>query len=187
MGSARTWIAVIAGLLVCACSKTNHPAPAAVPPFNDFNVVTAEQTACLFECPVFKVEVFSDGLVRHSGPAFERTGGPHEARTDRRGLEQIAKALRDARFDDMRDRYLESADGCAETFTDQSTLLFHVDRGRDHRKKSVTLYAGCLGPGVPSERINALINAINQVTSTDALLEQRQPARKNGAGAATPV
>lgn len=60
-----------------------------------------------------------------------------------------------------------------------STLSLSVSRGRGYRNKSVDLYTGCLGPTVSTERINALIKAIDQVTSTGALLEQRTHARQS--------
>lgn len=178
MKSSHTWIILTAALLLSACSDADRSGRKAPKPFTDFDTLTAEQSACLFECPVFKVEIFSDGRVHHSGPSFEHTGGPHESRIDRRGLAQIAKALRDARIDEMRDSYVDEADGCENIFTDMSTLSFGVSRGPGYPNKSVHLYAGCLGPTVPTERINALIKAIDQVTGTGALLEQRKRARQ---------
>jgi hypothetical protein len=55
-----------------------------------------DQSACLFDCPVFEVRIFSDGRVCHSGATFEHTGSTHEFRIDRRGLTKIVQALRDA-------------------------------------------------------------------------------------------
>lgn len=176
--SSLTWIVITAALLLSACSDAGlrqHKAPA---PFADFDVLTAEQSACLFDCPVFEVQIFSDGRVLHSGPTFEHTGGPHESRIDRHGLAQIAKALRDARIDEMRDSYRTQADGCEHSFSDMSTLSFRVIRGHGYPSKSVEFYAGCLGSRVPLERINALIKAIDQVTGTEALLDQRKQAHQ---------
>jgi hypothetical protein len=186
MKSSHTWIILTAALLLSACSGADPSGRMAPTPFKDFDVLTAGQSACLFDCPVFEVEIFSDGRVRHSGPSFERTGGPHESRIDRRGLAQIAKALRDARIDEMRNSYVNAADGCESTFTDMSTLSFSVSRGPGYPNKSVDLYVGCLGPTVPIERINALIKAIDQVTGTRALLEQRKQARQPAGGVAEP-
>jgi hypothetical protein len=132
--------------------------------------------------PRLRGQDFSDGRVRHSGPTFEHTGGADESRIDRRGLTQIAQALRNASFGEMRDSYQERADGCENTFTDMSTLSLSVSRGRGYRNKSVVLYTGCLGPTVPTERINTLIKDIDQVTGTGALLERRKQARQSGGG-----
>jgi hypothetical protein len=186
MRSSRTWIIVTAAVLLSACSDAGSRGNKAPKPFTEFDSLTAEQSACLFDCPAFEVEIFSDGRVRHSGPTFEHTGGPHESHIDRRGLAQIANALRAARFDEMRDSYQNEADGCEHTMSDMSTLSFSVHRGHGHRNKSVVLYTGCLGPTVPTERIDALIKAIDQVTGTGALLEQRKQARQPNAGAAEP-
>lgn len=183
MGNSRTGI-IAAALLLSACSDAGQRAQKAPAQFTDFDALTVGQSACLFNCPVFEVKIFADGRVRHSGPSFEHTGGSHESRIDRRGVEQIANALRDARVDEMRDRYVDKADGCVDSFTDMSTLSLSVSRGRGYRNKNVDLYTGCLGPTVPTERVNALIKAIDQVTGTGALLEQRKLVKPPGGGAA---
>ena len=177
MSLPRTWTVVVAALFMSACSSdTPRNAPAAQP-FSDFDLLTVEQSACLFDCPVFEVSIQSDGLVRHSGPSFDTTGGPITSRTDRNGLTQIAQALRDAGIDDMRDRYQSAADGCEHAISDMSTLYFMVSREQGERIKTVALDIGCIGPHVPTERINALIKAIDRVTGTGALLEQRKRAK----------
>lgn len=84
----------------------------------------------------------------------------------------------------MRDSYQEKVDGCEDVLTNLSTLSFSITRGRGYRNKSVILNTGCLGPKVPTEHINAMVNAIDQVTGTRELLERRkqlhQPDRGNG-------
>ena len=176
MRSSRIWIVTMT-LLMSACSDGAPRGNKAVKPFSDFETLTVEQSACLFDCPAFKVSIRSDGLIRHSGPTFDYTGGLAESRTDQNGLAQIAEALRVARIDEMRDSYRNEADGCNDSFSDMSTLSLTVSRGRGYRNKSVELYTGCVGPTVPTERINALIKAIDQVTGTGALLEQRKRLR----------
>jgi len=182
-GFSHISIIAAAVLLLSACTDAGQRAQKGPKPFTDFDALTVQQSACLFNCPVFEVKIFADGRVRHSGPSFEHTGGPHESRIDRRGLDRIAKALRDARIDVMRDRYVDKADGCVNSFTDMSTLTLSVSRGRGYRNKSVDLYTGCLGPTVPTERVNALIKAIDQVTGTGALLEQRKLIKPADTGA----
>jgi hypothetical protein len=119
-------------LLLAACTDAGSGGRKAPKPtsFMDFDTLTIEQSACLFNCPVFELEIFSDGRVRHSGPAFEKSGSPHESRIDGCGLTQIAKALRDARVDGMRDSYQDEKDGCESRMTDMSTLSLHVSRDR---------------------------------------------------------
>lgn len=129
-------------LLLSACSEAGSrgreaPKPT---PFVDFDTLFIERSACLFDCPVFELDIASDGRVRHSGPAFERTGGPHDSRIDEHGLAQIAKALRDARVDGMRATYQDEKDGCESRMTDMSTLSLHVSRDQGRRNKNVILY-----------------------------------------------
>ncbi|QOL47985.1 DUF6438 domain-containing protein [Massilia litorea] len=186
MRSARTRTILTLAALLAGCSNAGSREPKAPEPFTDFDTLTFEQSACLFDCSVFELEIASDGRVRHSGPDFERTGGPHESRIDRRGLAQIAQALRDARVDEMRDSYQDGDEGCKGAITDMSTLSFHVTRDHGQRNKSVVLYAGCVGPTIPSARMSALIKAIDQVTGTGALLEQRKKLRRPDGEAVAP-
>jgi hypothetical protein len=87
----------------------------------------------------------------------------------------------------MRGSYQEEADGCESWFTDMSTLTVRVNRGQGAPSKYVILYAGCLGPTVPSGRINALFKAIDQVTGTEALLAQRTQAGRRDGEAVAPA
>lgn len=164
-------------LLMTACSDGGPRGNKAAKPFSDFDTLTVEQSACLFDCPAFRVSIRSDGLIRHSGPSFESTAGLPESRTDQNGVAQIAKALRVARIDEMRDSYRNEADGCTHSFSDMPTISVTVSRGRGYHDKSVALDTGCVGPTVPTERINALIKAIDLVTGTGMLLEQRKRER----------
>lgn len=180
MRSRAHWIAVAtaaAALLLSACSDSGQRKSKGVAPFTAFDALTVEQSACYRGCPAFEVKIFADGRVRHSGPEFEFTGGAHASRIDRRGLDSIAAALRTARLDEMRDRYRDKTDGCDIYFMDASTLSIGLTRARGYRNKSVELYTGCLGPRVPTTRIGELIDAIDKVTGTAALLKQREESR----------
>jgi hypothetical protein len=139
MKSSRTWTIVTVALLLSGCSDSGSRGLKDQRLFTDFDVLTIKQSACLFDCPVFEVKIFSDGRVRHSGPAFEHTGGEDESRIDGRGLVQIAKALRDTRIDEMRDSYQSETDGCESQFTDMPTLSLNVRRNQGYWNKNVVL------------------------------------------------
>lgn len=176
----RTWVGVAVALLLFVCSDSGLPGHTSPEPFTDFETLSVDNRGCIFDCPVFEVRIFSDGRVRHSGPIFAQTGGPEEFHIGRASLVRIANALREAHIDDMRDRYVDEADGCASVMTDQSTLVLHVNRGRGKRNKSVQVYTGCFGGSVPAERINALLEAIDHVTGTGTVVERRIQARPRG-------
>ena len=128
-----------------------------------------------FDCPVSEITIASDGRVHHSVSSVEHTGGVHESRIDQRGLAQIAKALHDARLNEMRDSYRTEADGCVHAFMDMPTTRLNVSRGEAY--KNVSLDGGCIGPTVPTDRINALLETVNQVTGPKALLEKLKRVR----------
>ncbi|THC45461.1 DUF6438 domain-containing protein [Massilia sp. Mn16-1_5] len=187
MKSTSTWIFAVLALLLSACTNADSRERTAPKPFTDFDELIFEQTACLFDCAAFELAVFADGRVLHTGPTFDNTGGPHESRIDARGLARIAQAVREARLDEMRGSYQETADGCEHWFTDMSTQSVRVNRRQGARSDYVILYAGCLGPTVPTRRINALFSAVDQVTGTGALIEQRKRARRPNAEAVEPA
>ena len=59
---------------------------------------------------------------------------------------------------------------------DMPTTRLNVSRGEEF--KNVTLDNGCIGPTVPTERIASLVDAINQVTGTTALVERLKLVRR---------
>ncbi|BDT61305.1 hypothetical protein MasN3_47990 [Massilia varians] len=164
-------------LMVSAWSDGGLHSNEAAIPMSDFETLTIKRSGCLFDCPAFDVSIRSDGLVRHSGPHFDNTGGPIESRADQNGLAQIAMALRVARIDEMRDSYQSKADGCVNLFSDMPTIYLWVSREQGNRNKSVFFNAGCVGPAVPAERLDALIKTVDQVAGSGVLLEQRKRAR----------
>lgn len=186
MRSAHTWTTLTLAFLLAASSNAGARGLEAPKPFTEFDRLAIEQSACLFDCPVFDLEITSDGRVRHSGPDFERTGGPHEARIDRRGLMQIAEALRVARVEEMRDSYQDGDEGCKGAITDMPTMSLYLSRDHGQRNRRVVLYAGCVGPTIPNARMSALIKAIDQVTGTGTLLAQRKKRRRPAGGAVEP-
>lgn len=185
MRSTCTWI--VFALVLLLSGPMNARERTAPRPSADFDELIFEQTACLFDCPAFELAIFSDGRVRHSGPTFDNTGGPHESRIDARGLARIAQAVREARLDEMRGSYQETADGCEHWFTDMSTQSVRVNRRQGARSDYVILYAGCIEPTVPSERLNALFTAVDQVTGTRALIARRKQARRPNSMAGEPA
>ncbi|MGX9221717.1 DUF6438 domain-containing protein (plasmid) [Massilia varians] len=164
-------------LMVSAWPEGNLNSNEAAMPSSDFETLTIERSGCLFDCPAFDISIRSDGLVRHSGPRFDNTGGPIESRIDRNGLAQIAMALRVARIDEMRDSYQSKTDGCKNLFSDMPTIYLWVSWKQENRHKSVFLDAGCVGPAVPAERLDALIKTVDQVVGSSFLLEQRKRAK----------
>jgi len=59
------------GIAASACTDAGSLARKKPKPLADFDVLTIDQSACLFDCPVFEVRIFSDGRVCHSGATFE--------------------------------------------------------------------------------------------------------------------
>ena len=185
MRSLHTCVIITAALLLSAysdaCGRESDPPGKS----EDFDELTATHSNCFrFDCPVLEVTVLSDGRVRHSVSAVNHTGGLHESRIDRHGLAQIAKALHDSGINEMRQSYRNEADGCVHAFMDMPTTSLNVSRGEKY--KNVLLDAGCIGPTVPTKRINALVEVINEVTGTWALVERLKRVRPRDANDKAP-
>jgi len=170
-------VAAIATFFLSACQDAGGRQANAPTTFTDFEEIMVTHSNCFrFDCPIAEIVVSSDGRVRHTLPGVDDTGAVHESRIDQHGLAQITKALHDARVNEMRDRYTMQADGCVHGFLDMPTTRLNVSRGEKY--KNVTLDNGCIGPTVPTERINSLVKTINEVTGTTTLLERLKQVRR---------
>lgn len=169
-------IAALATFSVFACQDAGGQANASKT-FSDFEEVMVTHSNCFFfNCPIAEIVISSDGQVRHTLPGIDDTGAVHKSRIDQHSLAQITKALHDARLDEMRDRYTTQADGCVHGFMDMPTTRLKVSRGEKY--KNVTLDNGCIGPTVPTGRVNSLVKTINEVTGTTSLLERLKQVRR---------
>jgi len=164
MRTTSIWIAATAALLLSGCSGSVPPWRQAHWPAEGYEVVYLARTACFGTCPVYEVEVFADGRVRYTGEEHVKTSGTHEARISPDAVRQLAVAMRAARFDTLRSSYQDVDDGCDRLFTDAPSLT--IGMKRDGRTKGVNYYGGCSGPAVPSARIRALANTIDQIAGT---------------------
>ena len=61
MKSSCTWGIVAVASLLSACTDTDSPGGKKATLLTDWDALTIEQSACLFDCPVFKVNIFLTG------------------------------------------------------------------------------------------------------------------------------
>lgn len=67
-----------------------------------FKTIQLERTMCFGECPVYKVEILSDGTVYYNGEMFVEKIGKHSWQIDEANIEKLNKAIKYYRYFDIR-------------------------------------------------------------------------------------
>jgi hypothetical protein len=67
-----------------------------------FKTIQLERTMCFGECPVYKVEIISDGTILYNGEMFVEKKGKHTWQIDEATIEKLNNALKYYRYFDIR-------------------------------------------------------------------------------------
>ncbi len=67
-----------------------------------FKTIKLERTMCFGECPVYKVEIISDGTVHYNGDMFVEKTGKHSWKIDAATIEKLNKALKYYKYFEIR-------------------------------------------------------------------------------------
>lgn len=67
-----------------------------------FKTIQLERTMCFGECPVYKVEILSDGTVHYKGDMFVEKTGKHSWQIDAATIEKLNNGLKYYRYFDIR-------------------------------------------------------------------------------------
>lgn len=165
--------AVLSALMIQACTPTaTSPAPAPTPSASTNTVaetagaerpklprpdvpaprlpqlqgegeIQLERSACGFRCPVYRVSIDADGLVRYEGRAHVAVGGKREKSVDPAAVQHLRTILA-AEMPALAGEYVPGSKNCGQMRTDQPsvTLVFAAADGRSYRSRR---YAGCEG------------------------------------------
>jgi hypothetical protein len=136
-----------------------------------FDSLSMSRGACYGRCPVYSVEILSNGDVRYSGIDFVKVKGTQKSRISHKEVELLAAALQRVKFFELRDRYVFEEDGCVNLPTDFPSVSFSIKRAG--KAKTVAFYYGCNGPNVPSVDLGWFSQTIDAVSKTEALVEGR--------------
>ncbi|MFT3840907.1 MAG: DUF6438 domain-containing protein [Myxococcaceae bacterium] len=150
--------ALLALLLVGCAHSTPAPAPSSPPPTPSL-LASLERTPCFGVCPVYKVEVFTDGRVHWQG--FRNVGqqGAAEAQLTDAQLAQVRDAFAGAKYFELEGNF-----ACRETTDMPSAKTFYSD---GTRSKSIDHYYGCESPpGVAA--LKTLEDRLDEVLQTDS-------------------
>lgn len=91
-----------------------------------FNTITLERTPCYGTCPVYRIEIDSDGTVRYEGDINVKMTGHHEWTIPHERVEKLEEALQKYRFFDIEENLN------AGVVTDMSSCVttVHMSDGR---------------------------------------------------------
>lgn len=159
----RLLIATVSAMLFAGChSRSAVPERAAS---LAFDAVKLSRTACYGKCPVYDVEIKSDGTVIYDGKAFVKSLGRQQAAISKDSLSLLSLGVRHVQLPAMRARYVDEQDGCKSTVTDFPGMSIAVTQAGTTR--SVHFYTGCLGAGAPTNRLAWLGETIDLLAGTD--------------------
>lgn len=152
-------------LLLAGCTHSapapdaSVPATTAAPVSASTVMASLERTPCFGRCPVYKVEVFSDGRLRWEGFRDVGTKGVAEAQLNEAQLGQVREAFAAAKYLDLAGNF-----ACRETTDMPSAKTFYSD---GKRSKSIDHYYGCEStPGVAT--LKTLEDGLDEILQTDS-------------------
>jgi len=128
-----------------------------------FDAITLERTPCYGTCPVYRVEVSSDGMVKYEGKSDVAVKGLQTHMVSSSDIDFLREAIKRIHFSELRSTYENSNDGCKEVWTDMSTITIQTISGSSRKK--VIYYVGCRGLSVLG-RIAWLADTIDEVAGT---------------------
>lgn len=161
-GALRT--ALIAASLAACHGSAPAPAPApdkAAGAADGAPAVSLERTSCFGSCPVYRVTISRDGMVRFEGKRFVTDSGADSAQVTRSAVDSLLAELDRGGYYGFADQYVSGAPACGLYATDLPSVNTAVDDGR--RRKSVEHDRGC---SQAPAGLAALENRIDEVAGT---------------------
>jgi len=119
-------ILIIPILFICSCASQQRLTEKDL-------VISIEATPCMGDCPVYRAEIYTNGLVVYEGKENVGKIGRYTGRLSRKELQKIRLAFEEAGFFSMQDEYVEP-------WTDLPTTWIHYSDG--YRQKKIKDYSG---------------------------------------------
>ncbi|MFT2090130.1 DUF6438 domain-containing protein [Paraglaciecola sp. 2405UD69-4] len=128
---------VILSVLLFAFSLAANPSTT--------DVFSLSTTPCFGTCPVYEVNVFSDGVIVFNGEAHTELTGIHRLPKDSDLFQNIIRLLDSSDFQTFRDNYgwSEKESPCQEQWTDHPSTVLSLQYA--NTKKTIYHYHGCKG------------------------------------------
>jgi Domain of unknown function (DUF6438) len=151
-----------AALLLCGDVQMTTSAET-VPSDPTITSVVLHRSACYGPCPVYTVEVLSDGEVRYDGQDHVKVKGHRTAQISVDEFNFLVASIGRVGFFGLHDRYRFEKDGCPSWWTDNPSVEIVVTRAG--QRKHVSYYYGCKGLEI-FQRIIWLSETIDDVANS---------------------
>ncbi len=138
--------------------------------------IKMQRGGCYGRCPIYSLDIASDGMVSFEGKYFTKVTGKAETRISSQQIERIIAAINAADFFAFDDAYDWDSGNCPLLATDSPEVTLQIKLG--YREKTVKHYLGCLEKADPTSRISwsdrvfpqklyLLENAIDELAETE--------------------
>jgi hypothetical protein len=124
-------------------------------------VITLERTACFAGCPVYRLEVSSDGTVSYEGTALVRQLGKASSRIPPERVDALLSELERAGYFSFASRYTAAEPVCGRYATDSPSAITSITF--EGRTKRVEHDYGC---GAAPEALGVLEQRIDEVVGS---------------------
>ena len=104
--------------------------------------IRMERKGCYGQCPMYILDIQSNGHVIFDGKGYTKTMGTVDAKLTQDQLQQLVSTIRENDFFTFNNSYATDADGCPSIATDMPTVILTVRL--DGSEKTVSHYHGCL-------------------------------------------
>ena len=83
---------------------------------SDQKIISLERTACFGKCPIYKIEIFSDGKCIYEGKKFVEKIGYYNYTIPQSEIKKILSIAKKINFFQMKDEYVEPISDLPTTF-----------------------------------------------------------------------
>jgi hypothetical protein len=105
--------------------------------------ITIKHGACYGSCPIYTMTLFPDGAYFWVGEMYVGKEGFHRGKLTPQAFERAMQVLSDAHYLEFKNEYSEEKDGCKEVWTDNPTIVIHVQLASS--TKEISHNYGCRG------------------------------------------
>jgi hypothetical protein len=126
--------------------------------------VEMQRSGCFGSCPVYEVNIDSDGTVSFDGTKYIAVPGHHRGSATQPAIDALSSEIKRINFFRLRDSYEFEPDGCTSWATDNPSVSIAVIRGVEIKR--VVYYYGCRGFDA-EDGIRSLARSIDRVAQTE--------------------
>ncbi|OUV72856.1 MAG: hypothetical protein CBC83_06680 [Flavobacteriales bacterium TMED123] len=127
------WFPLILLFALFACGSSKKSIKSKVKKEKRELIITLERTACYGTCPIYKIEIYSDGSAFYHGERFVDYLGDYEFSVSKKTTNYILKRAVEIGFFEMEDKYTAN-------ITDLPKTIVFIQK--DKQKKKIIDYYG---------------------------------------------